>query len=135
NLTLSSILDRAFEICNNGKDDDADGFTDCKDRKCATFPACVKQQCFANETIDPMPLDGTHVFKLLQTAGKMAAATPPCEVMPGGGTAVIFLNMPNKANLTVDFAQIGNHVVAVYPYLGAGLLCDAGMPLGCFPSM
>ncbi len=29
------------EICNNGVDDDGDGFTDCKDTDCATEPTCI----------------------------------------------------------------------------------------------
>jgi hypothetical protein len=82
-----------------------------------------------------MPLDGSAVFELFKTDMAPSQASPPCVVMPGGGTAVIFLNMPNVANLTVDFNQFGNHVLAVYPYLGAGLLCDAGKPFGCWQSM
>ncbi len=134
NLTLSSIPDEATEICNNGIDDDMDGFTDCADKKCATYVGCLKTQCTADATIDPMPLDGSPVFKLVQTAGAKAVATLPCATKPGGDDAVVFLNMPAQANLEVDFTQIGNHDVAVYPDLGQGILCDAAPALICVQS-
>ncbi len=131
NLTLSSIFDRALEICNNKIDDDVDGFIDCADKKCATSPYCIQKQCKADDTIDPMPVGGTKVDKLLTTVGKQVTAQPSCEAAPGGGNAVIFLNMPKKANLTVGFLQFGNHVFAIYPYLGAGLICEAASAIGC----
>ena len=33
------------EICNNGEDDDGDGFTDCADFECINDPACVEDEC------------------------------------------------------------------------------------------
>lgn len=30
----------AVEICDNGIDDDGDGFVDCEDLDCANFPGC-----------------------------------------------------------------------------------------------
>jgi hypothetical protein len=134
NLTLSSIRDRALEICNNMKDDDGDGFTDCADRKCATSPYCVPKACKPDATIDPMPINGMAVFKLIQTAGQQVTAQPPCQDKPGGGNAVIGINLPAKANLRVDWAQIGNHVFAIYPNLGNGLVCEAGKVAGCVKS-
>jgi hypothetical protein len=134
NLTLSSIQDRALEICNNGIDDDMDGFTDCQDRKCATSPYCIPKQCKADQSIDPMPINGPPVFKLVQTAGQQVTAQPPCEVKPGAGNATIFLNMPAQANLQVDYSQIGNHVFALYPYLGPGLVCEAAKAVACVQS-
>ncbi len=133
-LTLSSIEDRALEICNNGIDDDMDGFTDCQDHKCATSPFCIAKQCVADATIDPMPVNGPSVFELVQTANKQVTAQPPCEVKPGGSNANIFINMPSTANLQVDYAQVGSHVFAVYPYLGPGLVCEAAKPVACVAS-
>jgi hypothetical protein len=138
NLTLSSIQDRALEICNNGIDDDMDGFTDCADRKCATSPYCVAQACVAdmNASFDPMPLNGTPEFVNLDTMGRKALAKPPCESMPGGGTAVVHLTMPAVGNLAVDYFQAfgASHVLALYPDIGAGLVCDAGMIASCVAS-
>jgi hypothetical protein len=130
-LTLSSIQDRALEICNNGIDDDMDGFTDCADRKCATSPFCIPKACIPDVSIDPMPIGGQAVFELVQTAGKQVSAQPPCEVKPGGGDAVIFLNMPAQASLQIDYAQVGSHVIAIYPDLGNGLICEAAKSIGC----
>jgi hypothetical protein len=134
NLTLSSIQDRALEICNNGIDDDGDGFTDCADRKCATSPYCINKACMPDASIDPMPIGGQSVFELVQTAGKQVSAQPPCETKPGGGDAVVFVNMPAQATLRIDYAQVGSHVFAVYPDLGSGLICEAAKPVGCVPS-
>ena len=39
-LILSCTITKAQEICNNGIDDDADGFIDCFDSKCASNPVC-----------------------------------------------------------------------------------------------
>ncbi|MSP61993.1 MAG: hypothetical protein EXR72_17010 [Myxococcales bacterium] len=134
NLTLSSIMDRALEICNNGKDEDMDGFTDCADRKCATSPFCIQKQCKPDAVIDPMPINGMPVFKLVQTANQQVTAQPSCQTKPGGGNTVISINMPAKANLKVEYAQIGSHVFAIYPNLGVGLICEAGKALSCTPS-
>ena len=137
-VTLTSIMDRALEICNNGIDDDMDGFIDCADKKCALSPYCVPRACMADQTVDPMPLDGSMVVRQLNTLNKQVTAQPPCEVKPGGGDAVVYINMPAKATLNVDFLQgFGktNHVLALYPDLGKGLICEAAKSIACFPTM
>ncbi len=136
-LTISSIKDRALEICNNGIDDDKDGFTDCADRKCATSPYCINKQCKADASIDPMPISANPlmpVYKLVQTAGQQVSAQPPCEAQPGGGDAVVYINLPGQANLRVDYAQVGSHVFALYPDIGNGLICEAAPAQACTPS-
>ena len=133
-LQLSAIQDRALEICNNGIDDDKDGYTDCMDKKCGNSPYCVNKQCKAAASVDPMPLDGSAVFRLMQTAGTQVSAQPPCETKPGGGDAVILVNLPGQATINIGYAQIGQHVFALYPVLGTGLVCDAAKPFGCMAS-
>ncbi len=39
-ITTTSALSQAIEICNNGLDDDFDGFIDCYDGSCANSPVC-----------------------------------------------------------------------------------------------
>jgi hypothetical protein len=131
NLTLSVVDDRQLEICNNGIDDDMDGFTDCADRKCATSQYCMHSQCTADATIDPMPLTGQNVFKLVQTSGNGVHATLPCATTPGGQNAVIGLNLTAAADLKLNFQQIGNHDVAVFTNDGTALPCDAGTLVAC----
>jgi hypothetical protein len=130
-LTLSVVDDRQLEICNNHVDDDMDGFTDCRDRKCITSQYCSSSQCRADTTIDPMPLDGSTVFKLVQTAGAGVHADVPCATTLGGQTAIIGLTLTAPADLSLQFQQIGNHDVAVYTNDGTALPCDAGTLLAC----
>src|SRR5262249_2005818 len=123
NLRLGAVNDRILEICNNDKDDDGDGKADCADLKCALAPQCAKTACKADQSSDPMPIGGMMVAANLDTTGKPTRATPPCAVSPGGKTAVVMINLPQKANVKVDWVQgFGktSHVLAVYPVLGQG---------------
>src|SRR5262249_48772827 len=131
NLTLSVDDDRLLEICNNGIDDDGDGAVDCADRKCATSVYCTQAQCRPDQTIDPMPLDGSTVSKLVQTAGAAVQARPACESMPGGPTAVVVLRLTTKADLKLTWNQLGNHDFALYSQVGTMLPCDAGALVSC----
>ncbi|HZU81986.1 MAG TPA: hypothetical protein VE987_03670 [Polyangiaceae bacterium] len=138
NLTLSSIQDRALEICDNGIDDDMDGYTDCADRKCATSPHCIAQACKADASIDPMPTTGVTVDEFFDTTNMTATAKPACQAMSGGRNATVYINLPQQATLTVDWFQGfgSDHVLAVYPDIGAGLICQAaGHDDGCVPTM
>jgi hypothetical protein len=142
-ITLTAVDDRALEICNNGIDDDMDGFTDCADKKCATSPYCVAQACTAdmNATFDPMPLNGMPVFANLNTMGAKVLAQPSCEAQAGGATAVVFLRMPGPGNLQVDYFEgfnatgTADHVLALYPDIGTGLICSAGKEAACVATM
>jgi hypothetical protein len=57
----------------------------------------------------------------------------PCTVKPGGGTGVVEMNLPAKASLTVDYGQLGktSHDIAIYPFVGNGLSCDAQKAVSC----
>jgi hypothetical protein len=134
NLTLSIFDDRQLEICNNGKDDDNNGLTDCADPKCVTSPFCMSSQCKPDATIDPVPLDGSMVSKLVQTSGAAVQAHPPCESTTGGPTAVVELRFTAKANVNLTWNQLGNHDFALYAETGSMLQCDAGMLQACNPS-
>jgi hypothetical protein len=134
NLTLSIIDDRQLEICNNGIDDDHDGFTDCADRKCATSVYCSQLQCRPDQTVDPVPLDGSFVSKLVQTSGASVQAKPACESTVGGPTAIVELRFTAKANFNLTWNQLGNHDFALYSQAGTMLPCDAGTLIACNPS-
>jgi hypothetical protein len=133
-LTLSIVDDRQLEICNNGIDDDGNGLTDCADPKCITSPFCMSAQCRADATVDPVPLDGSMVSRLVQTSGAMVQATPACESMTGGPTAIVKLRLTAKADLKLQWNQLGTHDFALYSDAGAGLPCSAGMLVSCNPS-
>jgi hypothetical protein len=131
NLTLSVLDDRVLEICNNGIDDDKDGKTDCQDRKCATNPLCAATACRPDDIINPMPLTGMNVFRLVQTANNGTQANVPCATTAGGQTSVIAITLTAAANLHLQWNQIGNHDFAVYTDDGKLLPCDAGTLVTC----
>jgi hypothetical protein len=130
-LQLGVGDDRQLEICNNGIDDDGNGLVDCNDPKCATSPSCSNAQCKPDQTIDPVPLDGTVVAKLVQTAGAATQASPSCVATAGGGTSVIALRLTAKADLKVDWNQLGNHDFALYVENQPMLPCAAGGQAQC----
>jgi hypothetical protein len=133
-LTLSGLGDAIREICNNGIDDDGDGAIDCMDLKCVTDPSCAKFACRADETVGLLPLDGTltpAVVVQTSTAGN-DEATAMCVSAPGGQDAVVDFQLPALADLTVQWAQVGNHALAIYADGGMLLACEASTNLACF---
>jgi hypothetical protein len=125
----------AAEVCDNGFDDDKDGFVDCMDRKCVTDAACRRFACRADKDLQILPLDGRPVRVLVETsqAGDDQTQTP-CVVASGGEDGVIDFEVPARANVRLDWAQAGSHAFALYTDLGSVYACEAGMRLGCIPS-
>ncbi|MDA3862956.1 MAG: trypsin-like serine protease [Deltaproteobacteria bacterium] len=56
------------EICNNGIDDDNDGFVDCDDEECLDYPSCIPNACdepqilHCGDQITDSTLNGSSVF-------------------------------------------------------------------------
>jgi hypothetical protein len=134
-LTLTGIAESVREICDNGIDDDGDGFIDCADRKCVTAAVCAKFACRPAQKVGILPLDGTPSSVVVQTAmaGDNETMTA-CVSQPGGQDADIDLQLPAKADLTVEWAQVGNHDFALYSDDGALFACEEGTSFGCLPS-
>ena len=103
------------ENCNNGVDDDNDGAIDCADRKCVTTPACGRFACRADVTVGLLPLDGSPRSVVVQTAmaGDDQHATS-CASAPGGQDGVIDFQVPATADVTMQWAQVGDHDFALY---------------------
>jgi len=133
-LTLSGLGDATREICNNGIDDDGDGAIDCMDLKCVTDPACAKFACRADQTVGLLPLDGTLTpAVVVQTSTAVDdEKTAMCTSAPGGQDAVVDFQLPALADLTVQWAQAGNHALAIYADGGMLLACEASTNLACF---
>jgi hypothetical protein len=136
NLTLFGIQQNILEICNNGIDDDQDGATDCNDLKCVTSADCAKFVCRADQKMGLLPLDGSTTSVVVQTtnAGDDQLATP-CVTGVGGKDAVVDFTLPAKADLTIDWAQVGNHAFSLYTNPSDLLACDAGLLVRCTASM
>jgi hypothetical protein len=135
-LTLTGLQQTLREICNNGVDDDNDGATDCADRKCVTSPSCARFSCRADQSVGLLPLDGTARSIVIQTAmaGDDQQATM-CASAPGGQDGVVDFQVPATADVTMQWAQVGDHDFALYDDDGMLLACEVGTPRGCITSM
>jgi hypothetical protein len=135
-LTLSGLQETIREICNNGIDDDGNGLIDCADPKCVTDASCAKFACRADQNAGLLPLDGTPTSVAVQTAmaGDDQKHTS-CVSAPGGQDAVVDFQLPALADLTIQWAQVGNHDFAIYDNQGSLLACDAGTQRACLASM
>ena len=132
NLTLTGQSQRTPEICNNGIDDDGDGAIDCYDRKCAGEPSCQKLVCHPDRVLGILPLDGSLTSAAIQTAGAGDDQTmSPCVSGKGGADAVVSFTLTAKADLTIEWAQVGNHALVLYQDSGASLPCEADTRIDC----
>jgi hypothetical protein len=134
NLTLTGEQERVLEICNNGIDDDMDGFTDCADKKCYTSPYCQKYRCISDKNMGLLPLDGSSTTATVQTSGNGDKYAAPCASASGGQDATVDFQVPGKANLTLQWAQTGNHVLALYTNDNDLAACNAGTLINCTAS-
>ena len=134
-LQLTGVREIIREICDNGIDDDMDGATDCMDRKCVTSAVCEKFACRADDQLGPLALDGTVAQAVVQTSAAGDDETQTSCVSSGGGQdGDLDFTLPARADLTLQWAQVGNHVVQLYTDGGNFLSCEAGTSFGCFPS-
>jgi hypothetical protein len=122
NLTLSVVDDRQLVDCRMPGA--------CSQRQCVTTQYCTGAMCRPDATIDPLPLDGTQVSKLVQTQGNGVHATLPCATTPGGQTAVIEINLLGNADVKLAWNQIGNHDFVLRTDDGTVLPCDSGTVVG-----
>jgi hypothetical protein len=135
NLTLTGIQENIAEICDNGIDDDKDGFTDCADKKCVTSPLCVKFQCRPDQKLGVLPLTGATTTTVVQTSMSGSDQTIPCVTTQGGNDEVVDFQLPAKADLTIMWAQAGNHDFSLFTNDSDLLACDAGTRVSCTSSM
>jgi hypothetical protein len=132
NLSLTGISETVLEICNNGIDDDGDGAIDCYDLKCAGDPNCQKLVCQPDKALGILPLDGSPTAAAVQTAGAADKQTmSPCVSGTGGGDAVVGFTLTAKADLTIEWAQVGNHALVLYQQLNPSLPCEANTLINC----
>jgi hypothetical protein len=132
-LTLSGLRDDVREICDNRIDDDKDGAVDCADVKCVNEPSCAKFACRADQSLGLLPLTGARQQAIVDTSmGLDDQKATSCTSAPGGQDAVVNFQLPATADVTVQWAQLGNHALAIYPDAGSLLACDASPGLDCF---
>jgi len=132
NLALTGISETILEICNNGIDDDGDGAIDCYDHKCAGDPSCQKLVCHPDKALGILPLNGTPTSAAVQTSGAGNDQTmSPCVSGTGGADAVVGFTLTTKADLTIEWAQVGNHALVLYQELDPRLPCEADTRIDC----
>jgi hypothetical protein len=131
-LTLQGAAQRLLEICNNGIDDDGDGAIDCNDRKCATDPSCASQRCRPDKQFGLLAIDGTTVSATVQTSGAGDdQKSSTCVSGVGGADAVVGFTLPGKTDLTIAWAQVGNHALVLYQGDNAQVPCEANALVDC----
>jgi hypothetical protein len=134
-LTLFGVRETIREVCDNGVDDDGDGATDCVDLKCVTSPACEKFACHADQSLGLLPLDGSMKSLVVQTTmGGDDQTRTACVSGPGGQDGVVDFQLPARADVKIEWAQVGNHDLALYTDDGPLLSCEAGRSLACIAS-
>jgi hypothetical protein len=134
NLTLYGVQERTLEICDNGIDDDGDGRIDCNDLKCVTSPLCAKFVCRADRSLGTVPLDGSTVSTTVQTSMAGDDFTLTCDSASGGQDSVVDFNLPARANVKLEWAQVGNHAFALYQNINDLAACNSGPLLSCTAS-
>ena len=128
NITLRATKDSVQEICNNGKDDDGDGKIDCQDYNCATSPYCKGKTCTPDQKLGLLQI-GKKNSVAMTTSGAGDSNTTSCST-GGGEDYVVGFTLPKTSTVTVDWAQFGDHVIALHSDKGTGFSCDAA-PLKC----
>jgi len=132
-LTLQGEEQRILEICNNGIDDDGDGAIDCNDRKCATDISCRAQSCRPDKQLGLLAIDGTTVLSAALTTIGMGddQTKSTCVSGPGGADTVVSFSLPGKTDLTIEWAQFGNHALVLYQADNAPVPCEANTLIDC----
>jgi hypothetical protein len=131
-LTLRGASQRILEICNNGIDDDGDGAIDCNDRKCATDPSCASQRCRPDKQLGLIAIDGSTASATVQTSGAGDdQKSSTCVSGAGGADAVVGFTLPGKTDLTIAWAQVGNHALVLYQGDNAQVPCEANALVDC----
>ena len=124
--------DRSARSATTASTTTRDGSTDCADRKCVTAPICAKFACRADQSARP-PAARRHrsVSAVVQTSRRGDDQTHTTCVaarrragrrrrLPGPGA---------RRDVTLEWAQVGNHDFALYDNDGTLLACDAGKSL------
>ncbi|MEK6607894.1 MAG: hypothetical protein AABZ30_09560, partial [Myxococcota bacterium] len=107
-----------LEDCENAIDDDADGLADCDDPNCASAPSCEGVVCAPEEALGLLAAGDTADAALDTDQGEDVDALA-CATPGGGREAVASLTLLEDADLVVEFAQSGNHAIALARNIGA----------------
>jgi len=131
-LTLRGSKQTVEEDCGNGKDDDNDGATDCEDRKCAGDDRCANLRCRPDKALGLLPLDGSTLSTAVATSdADDDQQKTACVSGPGGEDEVVGFELPGDTDLAIEWAQVGDHVLALYRADTLPLPCEANQLVDC----
>jgi hypothetical protein len=135
-LLLTGQRQGVREICNNGIDDNGDGATDCADSTCVASAVCAQFVCRPDQNLGLLQLSGGPATAAVTTAmGGDDQKQAACTSATGGQDGVVDFRLPARADLTLEWAQVGDHDFALYSDQGALFACDAGATVACVPTM
>jgi hypothetical protein len=128
-LTVTGIKEIVRDMCTNG-------VADCADRQCVTSPECQQFSCMPDKDLGLIPLDGTVHSATVDTATSTdAMVNVACATTPGGDDAVVDFQLPESTDLTLGWAQVGDHVFDLFSDEGMFFACTAGNSVSCTPSL
>jgi hypothetical protein len=101
-----------------------------------TEAICARFACRADQNAGLLPLDSTPISVVVQTAMAMDdQKKTSCASVAGGQDGVADFQVPALADITMEWAQVGNHDFALYDNKNNLLACDAGTQFACVQSM
>jgi hypothetical protein len=127
NLTLFGLMSSMIECITAAE---------CMDPRCVTAPFCRQFACAPAQRLGILPLDGTVTNAVVQTSvGTTGAANVSCTSMPGGKYQDVDFQLPANADLTIQWAQVGNADFSLFTEPNDLLACDAATQVNCTSSM
>jgi hypothetical protein len=127
NLTLFGVEEKVIQTCTMP--------SDCQNPACFTSPYCQQFTCVPDKKAGLLPLDGSTTSTTVQTSGNGDKFKTDCSSQVGGQDADVDLTLPGNANLTIEWAQVGDHDFELYPNVNDAAACNAGMPVNCTRSL
>jgi hypothetical protein len=108
---------------------------ECMDPRCVTTPFCRQFACAPVLKLGILPLDGSVTNALVQTSmGTAGANAVSCTSAPGGKYEDVDFQLPANANITINWAQVGNADFSLFTDPNDLLACDASTQVGCTTS-
>jgi hypothetical protein len=105
------------------------------DPRCATAPMCSQFACKPIQRLGLLPLDGTATTAVVNTAqGTVGANNVSCTSASTGNYEDVDFQLPAKANLVIQWAQVGNADFSLFTDANDLLACDAGTQVDCTAS-
>jgi hypothetical protein len=128
-VKLSTGKPGVSEVCDNGKDDDGDGATDCADLDCASASNCTL--CVPDVNLGTISIGGGTKTATLDTTKTANRYHPSCGGTSTGNDAVVRFSVAEAEGITIQSRQSGDHVYQLFHVPPAGSSCDSASAGSC----